>query len=548
MANHFERYAEVAEILVRHGLDSIAAVLGLGRLRLGSAPDSAASLTAPERLVVALEELGPTFIKLGQLLSTRPDILPQDYLTALSRLQDGATPVDADEIRTIIGQELGAAPEVVFKTFSNTPLASASIGQAHAATLHDGTAVVVKVRRPGVVPQVQEDLEILQNLARRASRNWAALAEYNVEAVVSTFAATLRAELDYLAEGRNAERFARNFAHDTSIHIPKIYWETTTSRVLTIERIYGLKVDDAQIAALPDADRDRLATLAAKAAAKMIFEDGFFHADPHPGNLFVESTNRIGLIDFGMVGEVDDQLRKRLGKLLLALSRNDPDRICRALRGLSVNRTATDRGRLREDVARFMQQYQGRGLGEIRLAPLIAELLTILRDHRIQLPSEIAMLAKMVVMTEGMGVRLYPDFNLGEVLRPYAGRLAFELISPHKLPGLLKQLGLDAADFGANLPESLDRMLQMMDDGVEVHVRPAELEALMSRAERIGNRLVAGVILAAFIRGIGDLTTADRDHLKTWQNTLLATGVGALGAMGGYLAWTARPGLRGRRR
>ena len=547
MANHFERYAEVAEILVRHGLDSIAAVLGLGRLRVGSTPDSAASQTAPERLVVALEELGPTFIKLGQLLSTRPDILPQDYLAALSRLQDGATPVDAHEIRTIIEQELGEAPEVVFKTFSNTPLASASIGQAHAATLHDGTAVVVKVRRPGVVSQVQEDLEILQNLARRASRNWAVLAEYNVEAVVSTFAATLRAELDYLAEGRNAERFARNFSRDTSIHIPKIYWETTTSRVLTIERVYGLKIDDAQIAALPDADRDRLATLAAKAAAKMIFEDGFFHADPHPGNLFVESTSRIGLIDFGMVGEVDDQLRKRLGKLLLALSRNDPDRICRALRDLSVNRTATDRGRLREDVVHFMQQYQGRGLGQIRLAPLIAELLTILRSHRIQLPSEIAMLAKMVAMTEGMGVRLYPDFNLGEVLRPYAGRLAFELISPHKLPGLLKQLGLDAADFGANLPDRLDRMLQLMDDGVEVHVRPAELEALMSRAERIGNRLLAGVILAAFIRGIGDLTTADRDHLKTWQNTLLASGVGALGAMGGYLAWTARPGLRGRR-
>ena len=496
---------------------------------------------------MALEELGPTFIKLGQLLSTRPDILPKDYLAALSRLQDGATPVDADEIRTIIEQELGAAPEVVFKTFSNTPLASASIGQAHAATLHDGTAVVVKVRRPGVVPQVQEDLEILQNLARRASRNWAALTEYDAEAVVSTFAATLRAELDYLAEGRNAERFARNFSHDPSIHIPKIYWETTTSRVLTIERVYGLKIDDAQIAALPDEDRDRLATVAAQAAAKMIFEDGFFHADPHPGNLFVESISRIGLIDFGMVGEVDDQLRKRLGKLLLALSRNDPDRICRALRELSVNRTATDRGRLREDVVHFMQQYQGRGLGEIRLAPLIGELLAILRNHRIQLPSEIAMLAKMVAMTEGMGVRLYPDFNLGEVLRPYAGKLAFELISPHKLPGLLKQLGLDAADFGANLPDRLDRMLQMMDDGVEVHVRPDELESLIVRGERIGNRLVAGVILAAFIRGIGDLTTADRDQLKTWQNTLLATGVGALGAMGGYLAWTSRPSLRGRR-
>lgn len=544
MANHFERYAEVAEILVRHGFGSIAALLGLDRLRMGPARDTPASPTTPERLVTVLEELGPTFIKLGQLLSTRPDFLPAEYLTALSQLQDDAPPVEAAAIRTIVEQELGASPEVVFKTFSNTPLASASIGQAHAATLQDGTEVVVKVRRPGVVPQVQEDLEILQNLARRASRNWPAVADYNVEAVASAFAATLRAELDYLTEGRNAERFAGNFAHDPTIHIPKIHWETTTSRVLTIGRVHGLKIDDPQVAALPVDDRDRLATLAAKAAAKMIFEDGFFHADPHPGNLFVESTRRIGLIDFGMVGEVDDQLRKRLGRLLLALSRNDPDRICRALRDLSVNRAANDHGQLRQDITRFMHLYQGRALGEVRLAPLIAELLTILRTHRIQLPGEIAMLAKMVVMTEGMGVRLYPEFNLGEVLRPYAGKLAFELVTPRKLPGLIKQLGLDAAEFGSNLPDRLDRMLQLLDDGVEVHVRPDELEPLLARAERIGNRLVAGLILAAFIRGIGDLTTADRDRLKSWQNTLLASGVGALGAMGGYLAWTSRPADR----
>lgn len=547
MANHFERYAEVAEILIRHGFGSIAPLLGLGQLHLGPMPLRAGTRATPDRLVVALEELGPTFIKLGQLLSTRPDILPRQYTTALARLQDDAPPVATDHVRTILEQELGASPDVVFNTFDDVPLASASIGQAHAATLHDGTSVVVKVRRPGVVAQVQEDLEILQNLAHQASRNWAALADYNVEAVVSTFAETLRAELDYLVEGRNAERFARNFAHDTGIHIPKIYWSTTTSRVLTMERIYGQRIDDKEVTSLPLADRDRLATTAARAAAKMIFEDGFFHADPHPGNLFVESTGRIGLIDFGMVGELDEQLRKRLGKLLLAFSRNDPDRISRALLGLAINRTATDRQRLRQDVAPFMQQYQGRSLGEIRIAPLITEILTILRTHHIQLPSGIAVLTKMVIMTEGMGVGLNPGFNLGEVLKPYAGRLALEQFSPQKLPGLLKQLGLDAADFGADMPERLERMLQQLDDGVEVHLRAEELAPLVARAELIGNRLVAGLILAAFIRGIGELTAADRRHLQNWQNTLLATGVGALGAMGGYLAWTSRPGLRSRR-
>ncbi len=547
MTNHFDRYAEVAQILVRHGFGSLASVLGLDRLHVGLMPRGTVPVSNPERLVMALEDLGPTFIKLGQVLSARPDILPPNYLRALSKLQDGARPVPADVIRALIEQELGASPEHVFETFSDTPLASASIGQAHAATLRDGTDVVVKVRRPGVVAQVQEDLEIVQNLAQRASRNWAAVANYNVEAMAAEFAATLRAELDYLREGRNAERFASNFANETGIHIPKIYWETTTSRVLTIERIYGFKIDDARVVAMPAVDKDRLADRAARAAAKMIFEDGFFHADPHPGNLFVESTGRIGLIDFGMVGEVGEQLRDRLSRLLLAFSRNDPERIGRALLELSINRTTTDRGLLRQDMVRFMQQYQGRQLGEIQITSLITELLAILRNHGLQLPGEIAMLAKMIFMTEGMGARLNPEFNLGEVLRPYASRLALERLNPRKLPGMLKQLGLDTADFGANLPGRLERILQQLDDGVEVHLRSEELVPLMARAERVGNRLVAAMILAAFLRGIGDLTAADRERLHAWRDRLLAGGVGMMGVMGAYLAWTSRPGALGRR-
>ncbi|MDQ0092406.1 ABC1 kinase family protein [Paeniglutamicibacter psychrophenolicus] len=544
MTSHFERYAEVAEILVRHGFESLVNVLGLERLQLRSIPRASGPLSNPDRLVLALEELGPAFIKLGQVLSTRPDLLPPNYLAALSRLQDGTLPVPSNIIRSLITQELGASPEEVFADFSDAPLASASIGQAHAATLHNGTAVVVKVRRPGVVSQVQEDLEILQNLAHQASRNWSAVADYNVESIAAAFAATLRAELDYLKEGQNAERFANNFAGDASIHIPKVFWETTTSRVLTIERIHGLKIDDAKIRAMPVAARDQLAEQATRAIAQMIFDDGFFHADPHPGNLFVESTGCIGLIDFGMVGELSERLRDQLGKLLLAFSRNDADRISRCLIQLSINTNTTNRERLVQDIGHFMRQYQGKLLGEVQLSSLVTELLAILRTHRLQLPSEMAMLAKMILMTEGMGVRLNPEFNLGEVLKPYAGRLALERLNPRRLPGMLKQWGLDAADLGADLPELLERVLRNLDDGPEVRLRSDDLLPLLARAERIGNRLVAGMILAAFIRGIGDLTTADRDRLNSWQNWLLAGGLGAMGAMGGYLAWTSRPKAR----
>ncbi|GAA1496129.1 ABC1 kinase family protein [Paeniglutamicibacter kerguelensis] len=544
MTTHFERYAEVAEILARHGFGSLTAILGLERLQMGSMPRSSGQLGNPDRLALALEELGPTFIKLGQVLSTRPDVLPQDYLTALSRLQDGAPPISTEIIRSLIEQELGATPEEIFADFSDVPMASASIGQAHAATLHDGTAVIIKVRRPGVVAQVQEDLEILQNLAHQASRNWPAVADYNIEAIAAAFATTLRAELNYLNEGRNAERFASNFADDTSIHIPKIYWETTTSRVLTIERIYGLKIDDAEVRAMPLAARDELAHRVTRAFAKMIFDDGFFHADPHPGNLFVESSGCIGLIDFGMVGEVNEHLRDQLAKLLFAFSRNDPDRIARALMKISVHRTTTNRELLQRDIAHFIEQYQGRILGETQLTSLISELLAILRTHHLQLPSEMAMLAKMILMTEGMGGRLNPEFNVAAVLKPYASRLAIERLDPRRLPGLLKQVGLDAADLGSDLPELLGRALRNLEDGPEVRLRSDDLLPLADRAERIGNRLVASIILAAFIRGIGDLTTADSERLRSWQGNLLAGGIGALAAIGGYLAWSSRPNAR----
>jgi ubiquinone biosynthesis protein len=547
MGNHLERYAEVAEILARHGFGSLVSRLGLGRLHLGSGNGQPENVTNPERLRRALEELGPTFIKLGQVLSTRPDILPPDFLVELSKLQSEAPPVPAGIIRALIEQELGATPEELFATFSDSPLASASIGQAHAATLHDGTAVVVKVRRPGVVAQVQEDLEILQNLAHQASRNWAAVADYNLEAIATGFAETLRAELDYLQEGRNAERFATNFANDPSIHVPKIFWHTTTSRVLTIERIFGLKIDDAEVLAMPAVDKNRLADLAARAAVKMIFEDGFFHADPHPGNLFVESTSLIGLIDFGMVGEVGEELRGHLGGLLMAFSFGDPDRICRALLALSINRPSTDRDVLRQDVVSFMAQYQGRSLGEIEISPLIGQILAMLRHHHLQLPGEMALLTKMILMIEGMGARLNPDFNLGTVVKPYAKGLAFERAMPHNLIRNLTKWGMDAADLGAELPDKIRHLIDSLDDGVEVHLRSEELAPLMLRAERIGNRVVAGMIVAAFIQGIGELTAGDRNRPRTWQNALVAGGVGAASALGGYLAWTSRHRTAGNR-
>ncbi len=548
MANHLERYRQVAETLSRHGLAWLLGVTGLERLapfpRAVPGGEQAPPSNA-EHLRLALEELGPTFIKLGQVLSTRSDLLPPEFREELAKLQDDAPALPAGTVEELIVQELGARPSELFAAFDSEPLACASIGQAHAATLADGTEVVVKIRRPGVVLQIEEDLEILQNLAAQASRRWAIAADYNLTGIAAEFAQTLRAELDYLQEGRSAERFTANFAGDDGIHIPRIFWDTTTSRVLTLERIRGIKVSDLEALDAAGIDRRDLANRAAGAAAKMIFEDGFFHADPHPGNLFIEDGGRIGLIDFGMVGEIDEKLRAQLGLLLLALVRHDPDRVTAALLDMATSLQRAEPLQLRQDVVSLIGLYEGKPLADVPVVRLIQEALTILRRHHLQLPREMAMLLKMVLMTEGLGVLLDPTFQLGKVLGPYAQQLAVERLSVAAFARKLSKAGSDAVELGLDLPGQLRRLLAIVDrDGVEVHLRAAELEPLVGRVERIGNRLVVGMLTAAFIKGIGELTAADTSRWQKWQLPLLSSGIGAVGSLGAYLGWTA---LRRRR-
>ena len=397
-------------------------------------------------------------------------------------------------------------------------MASASIGQAHLATLHDGTEVVVKVRRPQVNEVIETDLAILQNLANRVSRRWEAAENYNLPGLVSDFAVSLRRELDYLSEGKNAERFAANFAADPDVHIPRVFWATTTARVLTLERITGTKVDNLAGLDRAGVDRPALATKAAGVAVRMVFEHGFFHADPHPGNLFIEPDGRIGLIDFGMVGEVDDGLRHQLATVLAALTSHDVDKLAKALLELSVVKRQVDREQFRTDLVRFVALYRGRRLGEVNIAALVSHLLALLRKHRLQLPQEMAALLKFFLMIEGMGVRLDPDFNLGAFLGPYARQLLLDRYTPEALLRQLMTSGQDAASLAVDLPDRVRRLFDLLDaSGVSVNLRATEFEPLVERVERIGDRLVAGIVAAAFIRGISELASADKERFGRWE-------------------------------
>ncbi|WP_434620121.1 ABC1 kinase family protein [Arthrobacter sp. A5] len=544
MSNHLNRYRFIAETFSRHGLAFLLGVSGIQKW-LPTTPENAPELTArvtpPEHVRLALEELGPVFVKLGQTLSTRPDLVPPAYQLELAKLQDSAPAVSADVIEDLIRQELGKGTAELFAVFDRVPLASASIGQAHAASLADGSELVVKVRRPGVVVQVEEDLEILQNLAVQAGRHWEAAADYDLPGIASEFAQTLRAELDYLQEGRNAERFARNFADDAGINIPAIFWDTTTTRVLTMERIRGIKVNDLPALDAAGIDRRELATRAAGTAAKMIFDDGFFHADPHPGNLFIRPGGTIGLIDFGMVGNVDAELREQLGNLLEALVSKDADKVANALQAMTARRSATDPALLKADLIPVIRLYADCGLAEIPVGRVITEALAILRRHHLQLPREMALLMKMIVMTEGMGVLLDPGFKLAEALEPHIQRLALERFSPAALARRLGMAGSEAVQLGLELPQQLRRFFSLVDrTGVEVHLRAAELEPLVARLERMGNRVVVAMIAAALIRGVGEISTGDSLRWQKWQGPLIGSGLGAVGSLGTYLAWTAR--------
>ncbi|GAA3286361.1 ABC1 kinase family protein [Arthrobacter citreus] len=546
MKSHLDRYKQMAEILYRNGLGYLVSASGLEaripfrrKAQPGDRPEQPAN--SPEYLRRALEELGPTYVKLGQLLSTRQDLLPPKYQQELAKLQDNTEPVPWELIHPVLQEALGQQVLTRFTSFNTTPLASASIGQVYGATLPGNNDVVVKIRRPGIEEEVNEDLDILQGLAAYAGKHWEAARDYDVPGLMDEFAETLRTELDYNQEARNARRFAQNFEDNPAVQIPTVFDRFSTSTVLTQQRLYGLKVTDTAALDAAGIDRKALAVTAADAEMKMVFEDGFFHADPHPGNIFVERGGLIGLIDFGMVGEIDDKFRTQLSALFVAVMRKDPERMASALTRMCTRTRRVDRLRLRMDLQQLIRLYEGRTLGNAPVGRIINAALGIVRSHHLQLPREMALLLRMLIMTEGMGEVLDPDFSMGNTLAPYARRMAVNQLNPVAFVRRLGQAGAETLELGAELPDQVRRLLNTLDfEGLEVHLRAEELFPLVERLERVGNRMVAAIFAAAFIRGVGELALGDADRWKSWQAPLMTAGLASTGALGGYLAWTAR--------
>ncbi|HEY4614673.1 MAG TPA: AarF/ABC1/UbiB kinase family protein [Citricoccus sp.] len=542
MGSRADRYREIAEVFSVHGFGFVVSTLGLsGRFPFRRLPRHASgqAYSRPEHVRMALEELGPTFIKIGQILSTRQDLLPPPYVEELARLQDRVEPVPGADVAAVLAEELGTT--AVFDTFDKEPLASASIGQAHAATL-EGAEVVVKVRRPGVAETVNQDLDILENLAQLAARRWDFARTHDAPGLAGEFADTLRHELDYLREGRNAEQFARNFADDPSVHIPAVHWETTTSRVLTLERIHGIKIHDLEALAAAGIDRRELAERATAVLCRMVFEHGFFHADPHPGNFFVEQDGALGIIDFGMVGTIDDELKVNLGDVLVAIVRGDTARATAALLRLNQSPERVDRAALKRDAAALIERFSGHSISDFPVSALINDILRMLRRHRLHLPNDLAMLFKMLVMAEGLGRRLDPDFQLAGVLAPFTRRLVIQRYTVEALRRRLGHVADDVRQAGEDAPRLLQSLLDLVErGGPQLTLGPEELERQLAQSHLTGNRVVAGLLAASLIHVAGGIVaTSAKGPLATMRGPVAAASAGAAGLLGGYLAYTGR--------
>jgi ubiquinone biosynthesis protein len=537
------RQKQIAEVLVRYEMGHLLEVFGLERfVRLERRVlHRGPTRTRPESLRFALEELGPTFIKLGQVLSTRADLLPPDFQTELAKLQDNTLRVPADVIERTISSELGGATTEVFARFDPEPLAAASIGQVHAATLHDGTEVVVKVRRPDAAEEVELDLEILQNLAARASQRWKEAERWDVNGLVRDFSELLRAELDYLREAANAQEFGANFAADARVHIPAVYPELTTTRVITLEHIRGTKVTDLRNLDTTEVDRSAIAERLATTVAQMVLVDGFYHGDPHPGNFFVEPDGRLGIVDFGRVGRIDDTVRSRLNRLLMALIREDADRLASALLALRVPGGPVDREQLHEDVSKLLSRYGGHSIHDVRIGAAITDVLDVVRRHGLVIPADLALLLAVLVMDESLTEELDPNFRFDKALRPYAERHMASSLSPSALAHSVEQFGIEVAEVAGELPGQLHRLLNAIGDGqLEVHLRADELRPLVHRIERLANRVAISILAAAAIDGLSELA-AHKNPQRGWRRPMLAAGIGVLTSLTAFTAWRGSP-------
>ena len=552
-ARDLARAHEIATVLIRYGFSDMVRRVGLGsalekagRALHWRAPDEWLRIDTPERVRRALEDLGPTFIKLGQVLATRVDLFPPDWIAEFGKLQDAAPAASIEAILAQLTEDLGQAPETVFDELELQPLAAASLAQVHRARLAGGRQIVLKVRRPGIRPLVEADLHLLARLADIIESEAPDLRRYHLREVVREFTLSLRRELDFAAECRNAERIASQFTDHPEIVIPAIHWTWCGERLNVQDYIDGIPGRDLGAVDAAGLDRKLLARRGAAAVLKMMLEDGLFHADPHQGNVFYLPDNRIAFIDFGMVGRLSEARRHEVAVMLYGLVTADAESVADVLLDWREGEEAADPERLRRDIDNFVDQYKGVPLKRLDLAAMLSDLMALLREHGLSLPPELSLLVKAFITLEGMGRQLDPDFDIAAEAEP----LLRQVLLAHSAPAAMARRGLrsvgNAFDVLASLPQDLGSLLRAGRRGkLQLQVDVVSLKHAVDQLDRAISRMTIGIVTAALIIGTAIVMTVVRDPALGGLRTLGL--LGFIGAAGGGL-WVLLSIWRSRRR
>lgn len=516
-ARDLQRYYQILAVFARHGFGSFLDSLQVGR-HLGSSrailrqkvPPTL--LTPAEHLRLALEELGPTFVKLGQILSTRPDLFPVPYIVELTKLQDSLPPQDWRVMRAVLCAEYGREPEQVFTAIDVEPLGSASLAQVHAATLQDGSNVVLKIQRPNITQIVDADLDVLADLAGVVEHTaWGQL--YHPVEIVAQFAHTLHNELDYRREGLNADRFRSNFAGEKHLFVPRVHWEYCTERVLVLERVYGIKIDDLRALDADGHDRREIAEQAAALIVQEMLVDGFFHADPHPGNFLITHGvpafegeppyEVIGAMDFGMVGYVSQADRLNIIQAYAFVEKGDAMGLVRHLLRMGAITEKVDLQELERDIDRTMNQNRGLPLKYLKTPKFVEDLMQMASRYRITLPPDLWLLFKTVMMMDGLSRRLAPDFDIFSAFTPHVRRVLVDMRMPWVWgPTFVKDL--ESLAFAMkDLPSIGQAILHSLVRGeAPFSFNIGANKHTLDRLDRLGTRLSLSVLISAFILGL----------------------------------------------
>jgi ubiquinone biosynthesis protein len=498
------RLSEIAQVMVRHGFGYFLEAHKLTDLLPGRPPSSHDDVSQRGRhLRELLDELGPTFVKFGQLLSTRPDLVPPDIIAELRGLQDDVRPFPFEQAERVIEEDLGNSIERLFLEFERAPVAAASIGQVHRAVLPNGKRVAVKVQRPGAPRQIDADLNLLYQAAKLVKERVRALDFIDATSVVDEFARQIRQELDYRLEGRNAQTFHRNFAGDPKVHVPKVYWSYTRARVLTLEWLDGTQLADVDLLPLTLEERRDLAYRVAETWMEMIFRHGFFHGDPHPANILVlDEAGAIGLVDFGAVGKLTDDDMTKLTRMFIDAAQENVEALPKRLADLGVRYPKEREEEFLAELREIYYRYYGASLSEIDPIQVIRETFQLIYSMNLQLPTRFLLLDRSIATLGSVGVELYPDFNVFEVARPYARGLLLERFTPHRVAKRAQRDVVRYAQIFAEAPfQWADFMEQARDGQIEVGFVHKGLDDFLDQTQRVFNRLVIALIVVGGLIG-----------------------------------------------